>query len=119
MNQKPHSNGANNVTTLPRTLLDANTRRAIKSARSRRLNRRLKPLDELDAEVRRIIERMDSAYTGDDRLHRNIGRVMLQGLTLRKDIVLARLDIIESERKLEEFDVREEFEELKAIMGVD
>jgi hypothetical protein len=118
MSQNPHSNGANNVTMLPGVPLDAITRRNIKAARTRRVNRRLKPLDDLDAEVRRVIERMDSAYTGDDPLHRNIGRVMLQGLTLRKDIVLARLDIIESERRLEALDIAEEWEKVKHALGI-
>jgi hypothetical protein len=51
-------------------------------------------------------------------LDRNLGRVMLQGLALRKDLELAKDRRTEVMMKLEEVDVRAEFEELKRELGI-
>jgi flagellar motility protein MotE (MotC chaperone) len=96
-------------------MLDRDTRARLRAARTKRLNRRLKPLDDLEAEVKAIQDRTDP---GEDLLDRNDARVILQAQALRKEIQLAKQKVIEVERRLEEQDIAEEFEELKNALGV-
>jgi hypothetical protein len=95
--------------------LDRETRRRIRQARTRRLNARLKPLDDLEAEVKKIQDRTDP---GDEVLDRNDARVILQAQALRKEIQLAKQKVIEVERKLEEQDIAEEWEQVKDALGI-
>jgi hypothetical protein len=85
---------------------------AIKAARTRRLNKKLGPLQNLDRLVADVNTRVENGA-----LDRSDARILLQGLALRKDIILAMLRVTEVDRKLEEFDVRAEFEELKRAIG--
>jgi hypothetical protein len=81
--------------------------------RTRRLNKKLGPLQTLDrltADVNTRVEAKD--------LDTSTARVLLQGLALRKDICLAMLRVVEVDRRLEEQDVAAEFEELKRELGL-
>ena len=101
---------------MPADPLDANSRRSIKAGRTRRLNKRLKPFDALDAEVVDLITRItpDAGVS----LGTNVARTILQAQTLRKELLLGKLKAEEIERRLEESDVRAEFEELKRDLGI-
>jgi hypothetical protein len=81
--------------------------------RTRRLNVEKKPFDLLDAEIKEIHRRVD-----EGELDRNDDRVILQAYALRKDLLLGKLRATEVIRKLEESDVREEFEQLKDDLGL-
>jgi hypothetical protein len=52
---EPHTSAPNAVTTMPPERLDANSRRSIKAARTKRLHKRLSPFDDIDAEVVKLI----------------------------------------------------------------
>jgi hypothetical protein len=67
------------------------------------------------AGLRPVVERL---HPLGEVLDRNLGRVMLQGLALRKDLELAKDRRTEVMMKLEEVDVRAEFEELKRELGI-
>ncbi len=110
-----HRNGKFHTPVLTQSL-DKETRRRLRQARTRRLNVRLKPLDELEAEVKAVQERIDP---GEDMLDRNDGRVILQAQALRKEIQLAKQRVIEVERKLEEQDIAEEWEQVKRALGIE
>lgn len=109
MSEHPHNNADSSSSGRPRD----NHLIAIKSARTRRLNRRLGPLQKLDRLVADVNSRVEA---GD--LERNDARILLQGLALRKDIVLAMLRVTEVDRRLEEQDVAAEFLELKRELGL-
>ena len=94
--------------------LDANTRGRIKAARSRRLRKRMKPFDEIDAEVVALLERI-TPPDGED-VGTNVARTILQAQTLRKELLLGKLKAEEVERRLEEADVREEWEIVKRAL---
>lgn len=113
--QDPYRNAAQGATKLPPNGLDANSRRSIKAARSRRLKKRLAPFEEIDKEVVDLIRRLDPE--GHD-LGTNAARTVLQAQTLRKELLLGKLKAEEVERKLEESDVREEWEKVKRELGI-
>jgi hypothetical protein len=107
------SHSAPRTTTEP---LDSNTRGRIKAARSRRLRKRLAPFEEIDAEVVALLERI-TPPDGQD-VGTNIARTILQAQTLRKELLLGKLRAEEVERRLEEADVREEWEMVKRALGI-
>jgi hypothetical protein len=109
MNETPHSNRDNGGTKQPRD----NHAIAMRAARTRRLKAANKPFEVLDKEVADVVRRMDRPSGDEEHLDRNVGRVMLQGLALRKDLELAKDRRTEVIMKLEEVDVRTELEELK------
>jgi hypothetical protein len=117
MSENVHTYQANGSATQPLSPLDANTRRAIRSARTRRLKRRLVPFDSLDAEVVKVIERLTPAP--DKALGTNTARVIIQAQTLRKELLLGKLKAEELARRIEEWDVREEWEQVKHALGLD
>jgi hypothetical protein len=86
--------------------------------RTRRLNKANAPFERLDGEAAEIVRRMDLDEGEEDHLDRNVGRVMLQGLALRKDLELAKDRRTEITMKLDEVDVRSEFEDLKRELGI-
>jgi hypothetical protein len=96
--------------------LDANTRRNIKAARTRRLNRRLKPFDDLDAEVVSTIKRITPPP--EETLTANTARAIIQAQTLRKELLLGKLKAEELDRRVEEKDISEEWEEVKRALGI-
>src|SRR5215204_3393743 len=105
MSQMPHNNGDNS----------GHTRRvqaAQRGHRTRRLNKANAPFDVLGAEVAEVQARVE---TGE--LDRNVGRVMLQALALRKDLELAKDRRTEVSLKLEEVDVRSELDWLMDELG--
>jgi|SRR5215204_4241794 len=81
--------------------------------RTRRLKAANKPFDRLGAEAADVQRRVEA-----DELDRNVGRVLLQALALRKDLELAKDRRTEIITKLEELDVRSEFEDLKRELGI-
>ena len=116
MSEEPHSYQPNAATKLPSTGLDAHSRRAIKAARSRRLKRRLAPFEEIDKEVVALIRRITPP--DGEPLSTNTARTILQAQTLRKELLLGKLKAEEVERRIEELDIREEWEQVKRALGV-
>ncbi len=113
---EPLRNTPHGATRMTTEALDPNTRGRIKAARSRRLRRRMKPFDEIDAEVVALLERI-TPPDGED-MGTNVARTILQAQTLRKELLLGKLKAEEVERRLEEHDVREEWEEVKRALGL-
>ena len=113
---EPHRDAPESATTLPSNGLDANSRRSIKAARSRRLKKRLGPFDAIDAEVVALIERLTPEP--DQALGTNVARTILQAQTLRKELLLGKLKAEEVERRVEEMDIREEWEQVKRALGI-
>jgi hypothetical protein len=113
---EPHTSAPNAATTLPAERLDANSRRSIKAGRSRRLKKRLSPFDAIDAEVVALVERL----TPDEGepLGTNVARTILQTQTLRKELLLGKLKAEEVERRVEEMDIKEEWEQVKVALGI-
>ena len=109
----PHDQRDAGAARTPSRRLDADSRRAIKGARTKRLKRRLAPFDALDAEVVDLIRRLEPE-SGD--IGTNVARAILQAQTLRKELLLGKLKAEEIERRLEESDVRAEFEDLKSVL---
>jgi hypothetical protein len=116
MREKPDTYQLSNAAERPRERLDANSRRSLKAARTKRLHRRLTPFDNIDAEVVALIARITPL--DNQPLSVNTARTILQAQTLRKELLLGKLKAEEVERRLEESDVREEFEELKRELGI-
>jgi hypothetical protein len=81
--------------------------------RTRRLNKANKPFDELSGEAKEVQRRIEA---GD--IDRNDGKAQLDAIRLRKDLELAKDRRTEVIMKLEEVDVRAEFEELKRELGI-
>jgi hypothetical protein len=104
------------ATRTPSGASEKNARRAIKAARSTRLRRRLKPFNELDAEVVALIKRLTP--DADTELGTNVARTILQAQTLRKELLLGKLKAEELDTRLEEHDVREEWERVKRELGI-
>lgn len=113
---EPLRNTPHSATRMTTEALDANTRGRIKAARSRRLRKRMKPFDAIDAEVVALLERI-TPPDGED-VGTNIARTILQAQTLRKELLLGKLKAEEVERRLEEADVREEWEMVKRALGI-
>lgn len=106
---KPHKNAHKATVSSPTQKSQAHVRRW----RTRRLNAEKKPFDLLDVEIKTIHQRVE-----EGELDRNDARVMLQAYALRKDLLLGKLRVTEVMRKLEESDVREEWEEVKRELGI-
>lgn len=113
---EPHRNTAHSATRATTEALDSSTRGRIKAARSRRLRKRLKPFEEIDAEVVALLERITPPESED--VGTNVARTILQGQTLRKELLLGKLKAEEVERRLEESDIREEWEVIKRELGI-
>jgi len=109
-----HSYKPLSATRTPSNGSEKNTRRAVKAARSSRLRRRFKPFDDLDAEVVELIKRLTP--DPDQGLGTNVARTILQAQTLRKELLLGKLKAEELDSRLDEYDVRQELEELKRIL---
>jgi hypothetical protein len=86
-------------------------RARVLAARTKRIRKRSKPLDDIDAEVIALVRRLTPP--DDQPLSVNTARAIGQLLTLRKEIVLARFKSEELEYRLEEARAREELETLK------
>jgi hypothetical protein len=111
MDRKPHNNGEKSEA--------ARRSEAVRRGnRTRRLKAANKPFEVLDDLVAEVVDRMDLGEDHDDHLDRNVGRVMLQGLALRKDLELAKDRRTEVIMKLDEIDVRGELERLKDDLGI-
>jgi hypothetical protein len=113
---EPHTSAPNAAATMPLERLDANSRRSIRAARTKRLQKRLGPFDAIDAEVVALIQRL----TPEDGkpLGTNVARTILQAQTLRKELLLGKLKAEEVERRVEEMDIREEWEKVKRALGI-
>jgi hypothetical protein len=105
MSQMPHNNGDNAKS----AMRSEATRRG---NRTRRLNKANEPFAKLDAMAEEVYGRVDRG-----ELERTTARVLIAILALRKDLELARDRRTEVIMKLEEVDVRAEFEELKRELG--
>lgn len=114
----PQKTGPSQISTIGhKDAEDAEHRRRAQAAqrghRTRRLKAANKPFERLDAEAADVQRRVEV-----DELDRNVGRVLLQALALRKDLELAKDRRAEIVLKLEELDVRAELEELKRELGI-
>jgi hypothetical protein len=118
MTGEPHSYQPESATRTTPKPLDANSRRSIRAARTKRLQKRLKPFDAIDAEVVALIERITPSEADDQPLSTNTARTILQAQTLRKELLLGKLKAEEVERRLEEMDIREEWEKVKRELGI-
>src|SRR3712207_841392 len=116
MSENPAIYQGNGSNVVPLPQIDANTRRGIKAARTRRLRRRMEPFDQLDAEVVQVIERL--LPPGDEKLGANTARAILQAQTLRKELLLGKLKAEELERRVEALDVKEEWEKVNVALGI-
>jgi hypothetical protein len=114
--RKTHTNGAHKAPSITTEALDADTRGRIKAARTKRLKRRVKPFDELDAEVVTLLERI-TPQIGEE-VGTNVARTILQAQTLRKELLLGKLRAEEIEGKLEATNIREEWEVVKRVLGL-
>jgi hypothetical protein len=106
MSQMPHNNGDNAKS----AMRSEATRRG---NRTRRLNKANEPFARLDTMAEEVYGRVDRG-----ELERATARVLIAILALRKDLELARDRRTEVIMKLEEVDVRAEFEELKHELGI-
>jgi hypothetical protein len=70
----------------------------------------------LDAEVVELIKRLTP--DPDKELGTNVARTILQAQTLRKELLLGKLKAEELDTRLEEHDVREEWERVKRELGI-
>ena len=113
---EPHTSAPNAATTMPPERLDANSRRSIRAARTKRLQKRLGLFDAIDAEVVKLIERLTPEP--DKPLGTNVARTILQAQTLRKELLLGKLKAEEVERRVEEMDIKEEWEQVKRALGI-
>src|SRR5215217_2221357 len=114
--RKTHTNGSHKNPTITREALDPYTRGRIKAARTKRLKRRVKPFEELDAEVVSLLERITPRI--GEEVGTNVARTILQAQTLRKELLLGKLRTEEIEAKLEVMDIREEWEAVKRALGL-
>ena len=113
----PNGNQRRNVTSFSFDRRPTNQSDAVRRGnRTRRLNKATEPFTKLDEEAAEIQRRIDLDEADDDHMDRNIGRVILQALALRKDLELAKDKRIEMMLKLDEVDVRSELEELKSAI---
>lgn len=110
MSEDPLTYGENGAT---RRTRDAH-RAALKAARTKRLKRRFQPFDQIDQEVRDLLERITPP--DGEVIEPAVARVILSAQTLRKELLLGRLRAEELDRKIEEADVMEEFERLKEVL---
>jgi hypothetical protein len=113
---EPHNQEPESAARRPPEPLDANVRRSIKAARTTRLRRRFKPFDEIDAEVQVLIKRLTPAE--GKPLGTNVARTILQAQTLRKELLLGKLKAEELDARVEERDIREEWERVKRALGI-
>jgi hypothetical protein len=88
----------------------------MKGARTKRLRKRLTPFDAIDKEVVHLIERI-TPEEGEE-VGTNVARAILQAQTLRKELLLGKLKAEEIERRLEDTDIREEWEQVKNALGI-
>jgi hypothetical protein len=113
---EPHSNGSPETTRTASKPLDPNVRRSIKAARTTRLRRRFRPFDELDAEVTDLIRRLDP--DPGESVGTNVARTILQAQTLRKEILLGKLKAEDLDARVDERDIRQEWETVKRELGI-
>ena len=114
--RRVHTNGAHKPPSITTKALDADTRGRIKAARTKRLRRRMKPFEEIDAEVVGLLERITPPE--GEEVGKNVARAILQAQTLRKELLLGKLKAEEIERRLEDTDIREEWEQVKNALGI-
>ena len=114
--RKAHTNGAHKAPRTTPGALDADTRGRIKAARTKRLRRRMKPFEEIDAEVVGLLERITPPE--GEEVGTNVARAILQAQRLRKELLLGKLRAEEIEDKLEQANIREEWEVVKRVLGI-
>jgi hypothetical protein len=114
--KKAHSNGSHKAPTITTEALDADTRGRIKAARTKRLKRRMKPFEGIDAEVVSLLERITPPE--GEEVGTNVARTILQAQTLRKELLLGKLRAEEIEDRLEATNIREEWEVVKRVLGI-
>jgi hypothetical protein len=112
----PYNNREKWVSGEPVEPLSKASRAAMRAHRTKRVKKRLGPFEAIDKEVIALIGRLTPP--DGEEMSTNTARVILQAQTLRKELLLGHLKAEELERRLEESDVREEFEELKRDLGV-
>jgi|SRR5829696_8657101 len=116
MSDIPHTNGHDGPSLQQPAPLDANTRRSIRAGRTRRINARLRALDALDSEAAKVLRRI-TPPEGETIDNATAGTIF-KGMTLRKEIQLARFRGTELEGKLELLEVTEEWEQVKRALGL-
>jgi hypothetical protein len=114
--KRAHTNGAHKPPSITTEALDADTRGRLKAARTKRLRRRMKPFEEIGAEVVGLLERITPPE--GEELGTNVARTILQAQTLRKELLLGKLKAEEVERRLEDNDIKEEWEVVKRALGI-
>ena len=114
--KRAQTNGAQKPPRMTPEVLDPDARGRIKAARTKRLKRRARPFDEIDAEVVALLERI-TPQIGEE-VGTNVARTILQAQTLRKELLLGKLRTEEMEAKLEVMDIREEWEAVKRALGL-
>ena len=113
---EPHNQEPHNAAERTSKALDANVRRSIKAARTTRLRRRFKPFEEIDAQIVNLLERITPP--DGEEVGTNVARTILQAQTLRKELLLGKLKAEELDARVEERDIREEWERVKRELGI-